>query len=123
MIAWGKIFVVGGQQVHDGVNDQQVLSRAAHWACSVYACDLDGDGDRDVLSSSWADDKTAWYENLGSGAFGSQQIISTDGDGARSVYACDLDGDGDNDVLSASELYDKICWYRNRGDPEITGDP
>jgi hypothetical protein len=29
----------------------------------VYAADLDGDGDLDVLSASELDDKIAWYEN------------------------------------------------------------
>ena len=37
-----------------------------HW---VETADLDGDGDLDVLSASEADDKVAWYENLGGGAF------------------------------------------------------
>jgi hypothetical protein len=31
---------------------------------SVFATDLDGDGDADVLSASFNDDKIAWYENL-----------------------------------------------------------
>ncbi len=33
-------------------------------AGSVFAIDVDGDGDIDILSSSWFDDKIAWYENL-----------------------------------------------------------
>ena len=33
---------------------------AAH---SVFAIDVDGDGDIDVLSSSAGEDKIAWYEN------------------------------------------------------------
>ncbi|MDG1491074.1 MAG: VCBS repeat-containing protein, partial [Planctomycetota bacterium] len=31
---------------------------------AVFTADLDGDGDADVLSASWYDDKIAWYENL-----------------------------------------------------------
>ena len=82
---------------------------------SVYAMDLDGDGDVDVLSASQLDDKVAWYPNLGNGSFGQQHVISTVADGARSVFAVDLDGDGDPDVLSASYQDDKVAWYENHG--------
>ncbi len=93
---------------------QQVITTAVDAAISVYAADLDGDGDMDVLSASALDDKIAWYENFdGQGAFGPQQVITTDADGAHSVFAADLDGDSDLDVLSASRLDDKIAWYEN----------
>jgi hypothetical protein len=83
----------------------------------VYAADLDGDGDWDVLSASLLDDKVAWYENVdGAGSFGPQQVISTVADAASCVHAADLDGDGDLDALSASYEDDKIAWYRNDGD-------
>ena len=72
-------------------------------AWSVYAVDMDGDGDMDVLSASREDDKIAWYENNGSESFTAHTITSS-ADGAWSVYAVDLDGDGDMDVLSASSL-------------------
>jgi len=94
---------------------QQIISTLANGARSVYVADLDGDGDLDVLSSSYYDDEIAWYENTGNGTFGSQQIISTLADGAYSVYAADLDGDGDLDVLSASATDDEIAWYENTG--------
>ena len=82
---------------------------------SVYAADLDDDGDFDVLSASSLDDKVAWYENDGSGGFGAQQVITTQEDGAVSVYATDLDGDADADVLLANRVDDKIAWYENDG--------
>jgi hypothetical protein len=94
---------------------QQVITTSADDARSVYATDLDGDGDADVLSASANDDKIAWYENLGGGMFGPQQVITTSADYAVSVYATDLDGDGDADVLSASIADDKIAWYENLG--------
>jgi hypothetical protein len=93
---------------------QLVISAAADAAHSVYAADLDNDGDMDVLSASLNDDTIAWYRNDGSG-FSSQLVISTAADGAHSVYAADLDNDGDMDVLSASVNDDKIAWYRNDG--------
>jgi hypothetical protein len=93
---------------------QQVISTAADWTQSVFAADVDGDGDVDVLSASYYDDKIAWYENTdGAGSFGSQQVITTAADGAVWVFAADVDGDGDVDVLSASVNDDKIAWYEN----------
>ncbi|KAK3265608.1 hypothetical protein CYMTET_25722 [Cymbomonas tetramitiformis] len=94
---------------------QQVISTLANGAEGVYATDLDGDGDMDVLSASNFDDKIAWYANDGSGGFGSQLVITTLAKYARSVYAADVDGDGDMDVLSASFEDDKIAWYANDG--------
>ena len=101
---------------------QQVITTAAGGAVSVFAADLDGDGDPDALSASNRDDKIAWYENRldePSADFGSQQVITTMADGAVSVFAADLDGDGDPDALSASLYDDKIAWYEN--DPGDTG--
>ena len=40
---------------------RQVISTVADGANSVFAAD--GDGDIDVLSASFEDDKTAWHEN------------------------------------------------------------
>ncbi|MCP4709891.1 MAG: T9SS type A sorting domain-containing protein, partial [Planctomycetes bacterium] len=41
-----------------------LVAPEADGAQSVYAADVDGDGDLDVLSASFEDDKIAWYENL-----------------------------------------------------------
>ena len=93
---------------------QLLISTATLGARGVCAADVDGDGDVDVLSASYHDDKIAWYENTdGLGTFGPQLVISTAADGARRVRAVDVDGDGDVDVLSASELDDRIAWYEN----------
>jgi hypothetical protein len=91
---------------------QKVITTSAIQPYSVYAADVDGDGDTDVLSASSADDKIAWYENTdGKGTFGELNVITTSADRTRAVYAADLDSDGDNDVLSASFIDDKIAWY------------
>ena len=97
---------------------QQVITDTALSAKQVTAADLDGDGDRDVVSASSLDDKIAWYENTdGLGSFDSQQIVTASAKGARSVFAADLDGDGDQDVLSASQSDSTIAWYTNVGSP------
>lgn len=94
-----------------------VLVPAADGASSVYAADLDGDGDIDILSASANDDRIAWYPNLSihrSASFPVQSVITDTAQAARSVYATDLDSDGDVDVLSAS-YYNQIVWYENQG--------
>ena len=95
---------------------EHVISTVAGGAYSVYAADMDGDGDMDVLSASDNDDTIAWYENDGAAVPSfSEHVISTAADGARSVHAADMDGDGDMDVLSASWFDDTIAWYENDG--------
>ncbi|MCH7786759.1 MAG: VCBS repeat-containing protein [Chloroflexi bacterium] len=91
-----------------------MITTDANFARSVYAVDVDGDGDIDVLSASFFDNKIAWYENTsGDGLSWSPHIITTNAEGAFSVYAADVDGDGDIDILSASATDDTIAWYEN----------
>ncbi|MCW8816557.1 MAG: hypothetical protein OQK52_01635, partial [Ignavibacteriaceae bacterium] len=45
------------------------ITTDAKAAEDVYAVDVDGDGDVDVLSASVFDDKIAWYENDGNENF------------------------------------------------------
>ena len=84
----------------------------------MYAGDIDGDSDLDILSASAKDPFSrsiiAWHENVdGQGSFGRPEIINDRTEFAQSVYMADLDGDGDLDVLSASALDDTVAWYKN----------
>ena len=93
----------------------------------MYAADVDGDGDMDVLSTfheytsnlgevGTVVEKIAWFENTdGRGTFAQRVIISEPAsDGFRSfLHAADVDRDGDIDVLSASKWDDKIAWFEN----------
>ncbi len=47
-----------------GLWTHHYVTSSANGAFSVYAVDVDSDGDMDVLSASWEDNKIAWYENL-----------------------------------------------------------
>ena len=101
---------------------QQIITIEADGALSVFAADLDEDGDSDVLSASWADDTIAWYQNTdGAGHFSQRNVISAAAENARWVFAAELDGNPGTDVLSASLNDDKIAWYPNGG-PEGVGD-
>ncbi len=84
------------------------------YAISVYAADVDGDGDTDVLGAALVDDDITWWENTdGSGTVWVEHTVGGDFDAARSVYAADVDGDGDMDVLGAAYLADDITWWEN----------
>jgi PKD repeat protein len=82
----------------------------------VLTADIDGDGDADIVTASYNDDKISWFENNGTGEFETQYIISTESDGIKSIFAIDLDGDSDVDIISASELDNTVAWYSNNGD-------
>lgn len=88
----------------------------AYGARSVFAADIDDDGDVDVLSASSYDNRIMWFENDGSPfPYFYSHIISTTAYTAKAVFAADMDNDNDMDVLSASAYDDKISWYENDG--------
>ena len=84
-------------------------------ATSVYAIDLDKDGDDDVLGASYELNEIVWWENDGNGNFSAKNTISSTFNGAQCVYAADLDNDGDVDVLGASYELNEIVWWENNG--------
>jgi hypothetical protein len=109
-----------GERLHylSGFGHQHKLT-SGPTARSIYATDLDGDGDLDVLAAVEQLNQIAWFENLGSQGtvfqgFGPMQKITSKAQGAWFVFSADLDGDGDPDVLSASRADNKIAWYENR---------
>ena len=98
-------------------SERKVITEDVVLARHVYAADIDGDGDMDVISASSNDNKIAWYENLdGNGTFGTQQIIANNFTGARRVFAADLDGDLDMDILATgtnTSSFGVFAWYEN----------
>ena len=100
-------------------SDQKAIGTDADGAYSVFAADVDGDGDNDVLSASFLDDTIAWYENDGQGNF-VLHTISTDAGSPRSVFGTDVDGDGDMDVLAARWSGVQVAWYENDGEEHFT---
>jgi Secretion system C-terminal sorting domain/FG-GAP-like repeat len=80
----------------------------------VYATDVDGDGDTDVLGAAQYGEDISWWENVdGGGLIWTQHIVDADFNGALSVYATDIDNDGDADVLGAAYVADDITWWEN----------
>ena len=85
----------------------------------VYAADIDGDGDTDILGAAVDDDDITWWENDGSQNF-TEHTIDGNYDGAFSVLAADVDGDGDIDVIGAAYYADDITWWENDGSQNFT---
>ncbi len=84
-------------------------------ATAVYAADIDGDGDVDVLGAGYDVDTIAWWENLGGASGWDEHLIDSSFLGVRDAYAADLNGDGDMDVVGAAFTGDEIAWWENDG--------
>ena len=97
------------------------IATDADGAFSVFAADMDNDGDMDIISASQYDNTIAWYENDGAAdPSWTASDIATSADGARSVFAADMDNDGDMDIISASRDDDTIAWYETSAIPEFS---
>jgi hypothetical protein len=96
------------------IGNLQYVSTSLPQPHSVYAADIDGDGDFDVVSGT-SRDTIAWFENDGKGQFGELQLISNAMDNIREVFASDLDGDGNLDILAAAKNSNAVVWMKNDG--------
>ena len=85
-------------------------------AYSVYAADLDGDGDLDIAAASFGDGATTGdvsvFENLGNGSF-SQESVVADVVGANFVFAADIDGDELLELLVSSYTNQDFVYFEN----------
>jgi hypothetical protein len=103
-----------------GFGVQQVIAAFLDgpYPFSVYVADLDGDGNLDVLTASYDDNKLAWYKNDGAGNFGTQRLVASDISEPKCIYATDFDNDGDLDVLTNSGngfTAGQFIWFQNDG--------
>jgi len=92
-----------------------VLTQAALGARHVYADDLDGDGDIDIVGASELDNTIAWFENRGTQGGFVEHPITVAATGVHAVVTGDADQDGDVDIFAALEGSAKIVWYENDG--------
>ena len=109
-VVWGKNLGSGNYAAPTYITSFQNCSHALQ-------CDLDNDGDRDLLLANAANVGLCWLENDGNAVFAAPQIIESDGlPPVNSLFeTTDLDNDGDQDILFASYLGNKVGWYENTG--------
>ncbi|MBN2356159.1 T9SS type A sorting domain-containing protein [candidate division KSB1 bacterium] len=84
-----------------------------------WACDLDDDGDMDVLCGSWMLDGSyylKWYENIdGNGVFGEHRLFNYVNGYNYDVCFADLDGDKDKDIIAiyTGSYFSAFEWFEN----------
>lgn len=96
---------------------ENILTRSINSPIKSITSDIDGDGDKDVITISDNDGKVSWYKNLdGFGNFGVQNFIDAELINVGNVIAIDLDRDGDIDIVTGetySNRTSKLVWYEN----------
>lgn len=82
------------------------------------ACDLDGDGDMDVVATGWTPKgRLVWVENTGDPKTGwKMHPIKQDWPNAVTVIVADLNKDGRIDIVASAERgANELRWWRNEG--------
>ncbi len=93
---------------------KHVIFAVNHNHRSVFAADIDGDLDMDVLSAASFSNDITWWENVdGDGLTWAENIIDGDFRVPWTVVAADIDGDGDPDVLSSAGADVDTVWWEN----------
>lgn len=109
--------------------EQVIVSRsnATRQPMDAQLIDFDGDGDLDLVTAGYLEDKVTWYENDGGAPPRFiAHVVTIDpnldwqmpegfADGASSIFAADLDKDGRMDVLVAAARANMIAWFHNDG--------
>jgi hypothetical protein len=92
---------------------EHMITTAVDDPVGVFAADIDGDGDLDLLSAADVG-PIAWHENLtGNGSMWSETVITTATNGNFDTVAADVDEDGDLDVIAVARFDDSVFWFEN----------
>jgi hypothetical protein len=87
---------------------------AGDYPYSVFAADLDGDGDLDLAAANPESANVSVLKNNGDGTFAAAVNYAVEnGDGPISVFAADLDGDNDADLAVANAYGDNVSVFIN----------
>ncbi len=85
---------------------------------AIDAGDLDGDGDVDIVTSSYDSNNYSVFENNGSGAFTQVDILPASLNASCAILH-DRDGDGDLDITGTDEGDDVLILFENAGSSAV----
>jgi hypothetical protein len=97
----------------------------------MYAADMDGDGDNDIVSADFAHNYgVSWHEQTTPGMFVKHKFVGSPQEAAmfggiqfsqpHALEVVDMDGDGHPDVITGKMRFAHPNGY---GDPDLMGDP
>ncbi len=85
---------------------------------AIDAGDLDGDGDVDLVTSSYDSNNYSVFENNGAGAFTQVDILPASLNASCAILH-DRDGDGDLDITGTDEGDDVLIFFENTGSSAV----
>ncbi len=96
---------------------KQVICSRFPSAFEAVATDLDGDGDKDVVATSWhTSSDIAWFENSGDpqGPW-KTHVLTQEWKVPTQTLIGDLNGDGRPDIISGNDAPHELRWWSNEG--------
>jgi hypothetical protein len=93
---------------------KQVIRSGYTGTHGLHVCDVDRDGDNDVLGAAMNVSDVTWWRNCGGDPIvWEEHVIDGNFTGAGYVYPHDIDGDGDVDVAASAWGTGGIAWWEN----------
>lgn len=97
--------------------ERQIISTSVKHPRNVRTCDLDQDGDIDIVISQY-EKKMEWFENDGQENFTQHTIEAAKS--SNTLHIADLDNDGDLDLVAGYPYDNEIAWLENDGSQNFT---